>query len=61
VQLESQQRGTLLSVINDYYKVLPLVALSHCTGVVTLESLRMDQHYLEVGYIGFIINACAGA
>jgi hypothetical protein len=47
--------------VYEYYEVLPLVVLSHCTGVVALESWRQDLHDLEVGYIGFIINACGGA
>jgi hypothetical protein len=33
------------------------VVLSHCTGVVTLESWRRDLHDHEVDYVGFIINA----
>jgi hypothetical protein len=28
---------------------------------VAPESLHQDLHDLEVGYVGFIINACAGA
>jgi hypothetical protein len=31
------------------------------TKVVAPESLQQDLHDLEVGYVGFIINACAGA
>jgi hypothetical protein len=37
------------------------VVLGHCTGIVALVSWRRDFHDLEVGYVGFIINACAGA
>jgi hypothetical protein len=29
--------------------------------VVTLASWRQDLHDLEVGYVVFIVNACAGA
>jgi hypothetical protein len=47
--------------VYKYYEVLPFVALSHCTSVVALESWCQDLHDLEVGNIGFIINACAGA
>jgi hypothetical protein len=36
----------------EYAEVLPLVAP---------ESLRQVLHDLEVGYVGYIINACAGA
>jgi hypothetical protein len=35
--------------------------LSHCAGVVALVSCRRDLHNLEVGFVVFIINACAGA
>jgi hypothetical protein len=38
-----------------------LVAPGRCAGVVALESWRQDFHDFEVGYGGFIINACAGA
>jgi hypothetical protein len=38
-----------------------LVALSRYVGVVALVSLHQVLHDLEVGYVGFIINACAGA
>jgi hypothetical protein len=37
------------------------VALSRCTGVVALVSWHRDLHDLEVGYVVFIVNACAGA
>jgi hypothetical protein len=47
--------------VYKYYEVLPLVALTRCTGVAEMESWRQDLHDLEVGYVGFIINACAGA
>jgi hypothetical protein len=36
------------------------VALIHCTDVVALESWHQDLHDLQVGYVGFIINAYAG-
>jgi hypothetical protein len=29
--------------------------------LIALVSWRRDLHDLEVGYVGFIINACAGA
>jgi hypothetical protein len=29
--------------------------------VIVPESVRQDLYDLEVGYVGFIINACAGA
>jgi hypothetical protein len=32
-----------------------------CAGVVALELWHRDLYDLEVGYAGFIINACAGA
>jgi hypothetical protein len=47
--------------VYEYYEVLSLVALSHCPGVVALMSWLRDLHDLEVGYVGFIINACARA
>jgi hypothetical protein len=39
------------------------VSLRLCcrTGVVAVALLRQDLHDLEVGYIVFIVNACAGA
>jgi hypothetical protein len=38
-----------------------LVVPGCCAGVVALELWHRDLHDLEVGYVGFIINACAGA
>jgi hypothetical protein len=32
-----------------------------CAGIVALAAWRRDLHDLEVGYVGFIINANAGA
>jgi hypothetical protein len=50
----------------EYYEVLHVrhyvgapVLLHWRHGVVAL--LRQDLHDLEVGYVVFIINACAGA
>jgi hypothetical protein len=38
-----------------------LVAPGRCAGIVAPVSWRQDLHDLEVGYVGFIINAYAGA
>jgi hypothetical protein len=32
-----------------------------CAGIVAPVSWHQDLHDLEVGYFGFIINACVGA
>jgi hypothetical protein len=36
------------------------VVPGHCTGIVAPVSWHRDFYDLEVGYVGFIINACAG-
>jgi hypothetical protein len=38
-----------------------LVAPGRRTGIVALVSWHRDLHDLDVGNVGFIINACAGA
>jgi hypothetical protein len=58
-RLDQRSRGHHRSLyVYECYEVLPLVALSRCASVVALESWRQDLHDLEVGYVGFIINAC---
>jgi hypothetical protein len=37
------------------------VVPGRCAGILTPVSWRRDLHDLEVGYVGFIINAYAGA
>jgi hypothetical protein len=37
------------------------MTLSRCAGVVALVSRHPDLHDLEVSYVVFIVNACAGA
>jgi hypothetical protein len=46
--------------VNDLYTTTCSGVLDHHTRVAP-ESLHQDLHNLEVGYIGFITNACVGA
>jgi hypothetical protein len=52
----------ILGVIVDHCMRTNTMRRETCDAkVIVPESVRQDLYDLEVGYVGFIINACAGA